>query len=70
MTQEITVQPGANLQAAFDSAAEGSVIHLAEGVYRQKVMIRTTGITVIGAGAEKTALVYGDYAKKIHEDGK
>ncbi len=70
MTHEITVQPGENLQAAFDSAAEGSVIHLAEGVYRQKVMIRTNGITVIGAGVEKTALVYGDYAKKIHADGK
>lgn len=56
--------PGDDLQALFDSVPEQTVIMLAEGVYRQKVMIRTPGLTVIGAGADKTRIVWGDYAKQ------
>jgi pectinesterase len=56
--------PEDDLQALFDSLPEKTVVMLAEGTYRQKVMIRTPGLTVLGAGADKTRLVYGDYAKK------
>ena len=56
--------PDDDLQAAFDSAPDNAVIHLAEGIYRQKILIRVPNITVIGAGAEKTRIVYGDYARK------
>lgn len=56
--------PEDDLQALFDSLPENAVVHLAEGVYRQKVMIRTPGLTLIGAGADKTRIVYGDYARK------
>lgn len=56
--------PEDDLQKLFDSVPEKTVVVLAEGVYRQKVMIRTPGLTVLGAGADKTRLVYGDYARK------
>ena len=48
----------------FDTAPENSTIVLAEGEYRQKTVIRTPGLTLIGAGADRTRIVYGDYARK------
>lgn len=56
--------PQDDLQTLFDSLPENSVVYLAAGVYRQKVMIRTPGLKLIGAGAENTRIVHGDYAKK------
>lgn len=64
MTRVIQVSPGDDLQAVFDSAPENAVIRLAAGTYRQKVLIRTPGLTVLGAGADKSRIVYGDYARK------
>lgn len=66
---EIWLTPKEDLQAALDAAPENAVVRLAEGVYRQKVMLRTNGLTVIGAGAKKTVLVWNDYAKKPHPIG-
>lgn len=70
MTQTIFVSPGDDLQAVFDAAPENAVIHLAEGIYRQKAVIRTQGLTLIGAGAGKTCIVYDDYALKKDEQGR
>lgn len=56
--------PEDDLQALLDSVPEQTVIMLREGTYRQKVMIRTPGLTIVGAGADKTRIVFGDYAKK------
>ena len=67
---ELHVRPGDDLQRILDSADEGSVICLAEGVYRQKLMLRTPGLTLIGAGAEKTVLAFDDYAQKLDEQGR
>lgn len=53
-----------DLQAIIDGAPENAVIYLAAGEYRQKVMIRTSGLTLIGAGAEHTRISFGDYARK------
>ena len=60
----IQVSPGDDLQAMLDAAPENSVIHLAAGEYRQKCIIRTPGLTLIGEGAEQTRIVYDDYARK------
>ena len=65
----IYVTPDDRLQKVFDSAAPGSVIHLAPGVYRQKVVIRTPELTILGAGAGKTRIVFDDYARKRDPQG-
>ena len=66
---EVCVFPGDDLQSVLDTAPENSRIRLAEGVYRQKLMLRTNGLTLEGAGAGKTVLVYDDHAKKPHPIG-
>ena len=65
----IYVTPDDRLQAVFDKAAPGSVIHLSAGVYRQKTVVRTPDLTIVGAGAEKTRIVFDDYARKRDEQG-
>lgn len=70
MAKSIHVTPADDLQAIFDSAEENFVIYLAPGEYRQKTVIRTPGLTLIGAGAEETTIVYDDYALKKDEQGR
>lgn len=69
MVHTIYASPEDNLQAVFDAAPENAVIHLARGVYRQKIVIRKGGLTLIGDGAGETVLVYDDYARKQHPIG-
>ena len=69
MTKTIHITPADNLQAVFDSAEMGSVIHLAPGVYRQKAILRTPSLTLVGAGADATQIVFDDHAKKRHAIG-
>lgn len=65
----INVSPGEDLQAVFDSAPEYAHIHLLPGQYRQKVVIRTRGLTITGSGAEKTVLIWDDHARKRDQLG-
>ncbi|MDO5545675.1 MAG: pectinesterase family protein [Eubacteriales bacterium] len=69
MSNTIQASPADDLQRLFDAAAPGSVICLSPGEYRQKTVIRTPGLTIIGAGAEKTKIVYDDYAEKLDDQG-
>ena len=62
--ESIQVTPADDLQKIFDTAPENSHIFLAEGEYRQKTVIRTPGLMIVGAGADKTRIVHGDYARK------
>ena len=68
--REYLVRPGEDVQAVFDRAEPGSLIRFEAGIYRQKLMLRTPGLLLEGAGADETVLLWGDYAKKIHADGK
>lgn len=61
--------PADDLQAVFDAAPEHSEIRLAPGIYRQKTVLRRKGLTVVGAGAEETVLVWDDYARRRDELG-
>lgn len=70
MKNEIYVTPDDDLQKVFDSAPENAFVHMASGIYRQKSVIRTPGLTIVGEGAENTILVYGDYAQKLDEQGR
>lgn len=63
------VTPDDRLQKIFDAAEPGTVIHLSAGVYRQKVVLRTPRLTILGAGAGKTRIVFDDYARKRDEQG-
>lgn len=68
--KEMIVTPNDDLQKIFDSVGEGTRLHLTQGEYRQKIEINVPGIELIGAGAENTGIVYGDYANKLDEAGK
>ena len=70
MRTEITVGPESSLQDNLDMLPPGAIVNLRPGIYRQKLQIRTPGLTLIGAGAEETRLVYDDYARKLHPDGR
>lgn len=59
-----------DLQAVFDRARPGDVIELAEGEYRAKSVIFTQGLTLAGAGADRTRIVWDDYAKKLDAAGR
>ena len=51
-----------------DSAKPGDVITLPAGEYRQKLIIRTPGITIKGAGRDRTKIVWDDYARKMDKN--
>ena len=70
LNQNLTVRPGDDVQAILDRAEPGAVLRFAPGEYRQKLMIRTPGLTLEGAGAEQTALVWDDWAKKLDAEGR
>ena len=69
MSQTHYVTPEDDLQAVFDGAGENDAILFAAGDYRQKAMVRTPGLTLAGAGAGRTRLIYNDYARKKHPIG-
>ncbi len=58
-----------DLGEIFSSAAPGEELILAPGEYRVKSMVTVPGLTIRGAGAERTRIVWGDYAKKLDEKG-
>lgn len=63
------VQPWENLQEILDRARPGQTVRLGPGEYRAKAVIRTPGLTLEGAGADRTRIVWDDYAKKRDEKG-
>ena len=65
----IYVDPNGNLQEIFDTARPGETVQLAEGDYRCKTTVFTPGLTLCGAGADRTRIVWDDYAKKPDADG-
>ena len=70
MHETIQVNSDACLQQVLDSAPEGACICLPAGEWREKLTVRTPGITITGAGADSTRIVFDDYAQKIHADGR
>ena len=63
------INPQDDLQAALNSARPGDVIQLAEGDYRAKAAIFTRGLTLTGAGADRTRILWDDFAKKADGEG-
>ena len=63
----------ATIQAAVDAAPSGGrapvIIHVGPGTYREKVHITKDHLRLVGAGADATTLVFGDYAKQKLPNG-
>ena len=59
-----------NLQDVLDVAPPGTVIRLPEGVMRQKAVIRTPHLTLIGAGRDRTWLIFDDHAQRMDKVGR
>lgn len=57
------------LQKAFDGAGPGETLQLEPGEYRLKAAVFTPGLTLQGAGADRTRIVWDDYAKKLDKQG-
>lgn len=66
---ELVLYPCESLQRRLDQARPGDRVRLLAGDYRQKLVLRTPGLTILGEGADKTRLIYGDYALKLDEQG-
>ncbi len=47
----VTVRPGQSIQSAIDNAAPGSTIALRAGVYREQLVIKMSGLRLVGNGA-------------------
>ena len=65
----LRVCPADDLQAVLDNAPENACILLSEGIYRQKLLLRTNGLRLIGAGRDQTVLIWDDHARKRHPLG-
>lgn len=70
MNNELFLSPADDLQAALDNAPNDAFVHLATGIYHQKIVIRTPGLRIIGQDAQNTIIEYGDYAQKLDEQGR
>ena len=66
----INVTPQDNLRKILGSLSSPTTIYLEEGVYRVKAEIAQSGVTLIGKNRETTVIVYDDYARKMHTDGR
>ena len=69
----IEAKPDESLQAMIDALpadAQAVTIHLAPGVYREKVALRRANTRIEGDGAEQTCITWGDGANEILPDGK
>lgn len=67
---ELLVRPGDDVRRILNGAAPGSTIRFAPGVYREKLMIRTPGLRLLGEGYDNTILVHDDYANKLDAQGR
>ena len=71
MTHEVTAFPG-RLQAVIDALPRDgapAVICLAEGVYREKVVLDRPHTALLGAGRDQTRIVWDDGARTVLADG-
>ncbi|APU13231.1 Right handed beta helix region [Actinoalloteichus sp. GBA129-24] len=59
---ETVVRPGESIQQALDSAGAGATVRLTEGTYAEHLLIRHSGVTLVGDGAERTVLIPGGTA--------
>ena len=57
------------IQQAVDAAKSGDEIFIKNGVYKERVEVKTPNLTLIGESAEDTVLDFNYYARMIMPDG-
>ncbi len=57
-------------QNIFYTISPGTVIDLPEGTWRIKCKLSVPGVTLRGAGMDKTRIIWDDYARMTAPDGK
>lgn len=62
--------PQDDLQKALDAARAGDVISLGPGDFRCKLLITVPGVTLRGSGADRTRILWDDYAQKLDDQGR
>lgn len=62
--------PQDDLRQALSDARPGDIILLGEGEFRRKLTVTVPGVTLRGMGADKTRIVWNDYAKKPDSQGR
>jgi hypothetical protein len=55
------VHPGESVQAAVDKAQSGDTINIAPGEYEEAVCIEGKGLTIRGAGADRTVITWPEW---------
>lgn len=65
----VKAAPRGRLSDILSKAQPNTRILLSEGTYREKIEINVPNIEIIGAGADKTVIVWDDYAKKLDPSG-
>ena len=65
-----TITPESDVQEILAAARPGDVFRLSEGDFRMKITLSVPSVTILGAGMDKTRILWDDYAEKIHRDGK
>ena len=66
----IKVTPNDDLQRILDSITCPTTIYMTSGTYRQKLWVKCDGVKIVGEDRETTRIVWDDYAKKPHPDGR
>ena len=70
MTKISDILPESELQRRLDRAEPGSTVFLPEGIFREKLLVTVPGLTIRGAGQDRTRIVWDDYAEKEDARGE
>jgi parallel beta-helix repeat protein len=60
--QTWVVHPGESIQAAVDQARSGDTVRIEAGTYQEAVCIDHKGLTVVGAGRDRTTIAWPDWS--------
>ena len=67
---KLILTPENDLKKELAGCEPGTEVFLSAGTYRAKLLLTVPGITLCGAGADRTRIVWDDYAKKPDEYGR
>lgn len=68
--ETITLSPQDNIEKIINGLTQPAIVELQKGIYNIKAEITANDVTIIGEDRDNTVITYGDYARKIHADGK